>query len=360
MSSVNSVQTSTRVLWIDFLRGLAVLGMIEAHSVNSFLAPIYRVGFGFEIISYINGWVAPTFLFIAGLLQGAWVRKNWDTPKPLASKLRSLAVILLIGYALQFPWDSVLDGQKVLLALGKVDVLHCIALSLAALLLLSRVFKKVISYDLLVLFLAIALVIASPFVWKYMAAITEVNPLVGYVSPHRGALFPLFPWSAFLFAGTLASRWLCDNPKSKESAQTFAILFVLTAAFGWILRAWLGDWFGAQTYATRYDFFCFRLSLVFLGCSLCALLVSNQQPGRVTLAINWCGSRSLSLYVWHLVILHSGLGLVPALRSIFPKIQTPSTVVWLYLLTLGGTLLLTWFWQKLLVIFVQRRERACS
>ncbi len=373
-NSVPPCATSPRLLWIDFLRGLAVLGMIEAHSVNSFLAPIYRNGAGFIFLSYINGLVAPAFLFIAGFLQGLSIRKNWTTPQPLIRRFRTIGLILLIGYGLQFPWNSTFDGEKVWAALGRVDVLHCIAISLALLLVLTKLCKRLITFDVVVSLLTISIIIAAPFVWNSTAASSWPNPLAGYLSPYHGALFPLFPWSAFLLAGALASRlpgsadrWpaiLGGSPKMvlvndgvfseppKTTGQRpalpgkFALCSVLTAALGWLLKFTLANWFELQTYATRYDAFLFRLSMVLLGCALCSWFLTSETPARLTRAINWCGARSLPLYVFHLILLHSGLGpLLPPLRDLFPKTQSAMEVGWLFILTLVGTITLTVAWQ---------------
>ena len=320
--------------------------MIEAHSTNSFLAPYYRTPDGwFSTVSYINGMVAPIFLFLAGLLQGAWIRKNWDLKKPIVPKLRSLGIILLLGYALQFPWDALVHWQAgsaaaILVALGKVDILHCIAVTLASCLLLSRLCKSRVTYDVVITGIATAIVLLAPFVWNRTENLTTTNPLLGYISSSNGALFPLIPWSAFLLAGTLASRWL-DQP------VVFLTLSIVTCVTGWILRFALVNWFQLQTYATRYDFYFFRLSIVFLCCGVIAFYFGRNQAGSVARAVNWCGSHSLGLYVWHLVILHSGLGFVAPLMDYFSRTQTPVTVVWLYLLTLIGAMVLTKIWNAL-------------
>ncbi len=341
-----------RLHWIDFLRGIAVLGMIEAHSVNSFLAPVFRSGSWFMLLSYLNGWVAPTFLFLAGFLQGAWVRKNWDLSKPIAPKLRHLGIILLIGYALQFPWFHPFDRTLVLTALGRVDVLHCIAVSLVAVLLLTKICRTLLTFERVILLLTVAIVASAPFVWE---TVVSANPLAGYLTPKHGALFPLIPWSAFVFSGVLSSRWLDRKPA--ELARAFLILFVATAAAGWLLRGALSDWFQIQTYATRYDFFFFRLSLVLLGCLFCLLTVPATKTHALNRGVLWCGNQSLWLYVWHLIILHSGLGFLPPLRSLFPKTQFPFSVLCLFLLTLGLTLLVTWLVKKLTSALIGRSQR---
>jgi uncharacterized membrane protein len=350
---------STRLHWVDFLRGLAVLGMIETHAVNSFLAPALRTGSAFAFLSYVNGAVAPVFLFIAGLLQGAWVRKNWDAPKPLGPKLRSLGVILLIGYALQFPWDAAVVWAKVSVALGKVDVLHCIAVTLAALLLLSRCCRRLATYDLVILGLTVLIVVSAPFVWSSPVVHEFPRLLQGYFSPGRGALFPLIPWSAYVLVGALCSRFLVSGSRNVISgpARTLVIAAVTAALIGWLVKFSGGDWLQAQIYAARYDAVLFRVSVVLFCCAAAAHFLRSSHPGLLIRAINWCGSRSLPLYVFHLMLLHSGLGFMPSLSSLFPRNHSPGSVFLLFLLTLGGALILTVVWQKLLAVTVQRGRR---
>ena len=55
-----------RYPFIDVLRGLAVLFMIETHTVNALLDPALRAGTFHDALTYVNGLVAPAFLFAAG------------------------------------------------------------------------------------------------------------------------------------------------------------------------------------------------------------------------------------------------------------------------------------------------------
>ena len=317
-----------RLAWIDFLRGLAVLGMIETHAVNSFLAPIFRSGTAFECLSYLHGTVAPTFLFIAGFLQGTSLERHPHAP--FLPRLRHLGSILLLGYALQYPWNSALDPAAVIVALGKIDILQCIAVA-TALLLLSRNLPRAR------LFLATAVILAAPLVWNSTENF-PFPPILGYLNGRHGALFPLFPWAGFLFAGAVFSR--CRE-------RSLAAAGLCTAAIGWTARFALADWLNLQTYATRYDAVLFRLSTVLLLCASAAFFLRNNPTGVALRAIDWCGSRSLLLYVFHLILLHSGLGFLPPLRDLFPATQNPMEVAWLFALTLTGSIALTFAWQWL-------------
>src|SRR6187431_1327440 len=69
-TTLPSRKKPARVLWLDVFRGAAVVAMIEAHVVNTFLAPALRQTEWFAWLNWFNGLVAPSFLFIAGWAQG--------------------------------------------------------------------------------------------------------------------------------------------------------------------------------------------------------------------------------------------------------------------------------------------------
>jgi len=56
----------TRRLYIDWLRGVAVVLMIMWHAIDAWTLPTSRDTFAFATIVFLAGWVAPLFLFLAG------------------------------------------------------------------------------------------------------------------------------------------------------------------------------------------------------------------------------------------------------------------------------------------------------
>jgi len=57
----------TRRLYIDWLRGIAVVLMIMWHSIDAWTFQAGRDTFAFSTIAFLAGWVAPLFLFLAGV-----------------------------------------------------------------------------------------------------------------------------------------------------------------------------------------------------------------------------------------------------------------------------------------------------
>ena len=91
--------------WLDAIRGLAVLGMIVTHTINTLLAPEWKTGEMFGRSVYVSGLVAPTFLWIAGYAHGLGsIRREGrgDRGWP-ARTLRRLVLVLGLGYLIHLP-----------------------------------------------------------------------------------------------------------------------------------------------------------------------------------------------------------------------------------------------------------------
>ena len=58
----------SRLLFADWLRAWALLVMIETHVFNAFLAAQFRDSQWFRNLNFLNGLVAPSFLFVSGFV----------------------------------------------------------------------------------------------------------------------------------------------------------------------------------------------------------------------------------------------------------------------------------------------------
>lgn len=96
---------ANRLAWIDLLRGLAVVGMIETHVVNVFLSSGYDTAGWRSQLSFFNGLVAPAFLWIAGYIQGRSVRRSHELGRPVATaaRWRRLGFVVALSFLLHIP-----------------------------------------------------------------------------------------------------------------------------------------------------------------------------------------------------------------------------------------------------------------
>lgn len=72
------MEKTNRALFIDMLKGIALLIMIEVHVVNALLSPDVKSASWFEILNYINGLVAPAFTFTSGMVFVLSLQKGLD------------------------------------------------------------------------------------------------------------------------------------------------------------------------------------------------------------------------------------------------------------------------------------------
>ncbi len=83
--------------YIDWLRGLAVVVMIEAHTIDSWTEAPWRGTLIFWYHQLLAGWAAPIFLFCAGiavaLAAGGKYRRALSSPADAASSLTAFAPV---------------------------------------------------------------------------------------------------------------------------------------------------------------------------------------------------------------------------------------------------------------------------
>lgn len=153
-----------RLIFIDVLRGIAVIWMIQTHTL-SIMANEFKTGLFYSLLSISNGYVAVTFLFCAGA--GFWIAAERKVSSykqfemPLWLYLKRLGFILMIAYFLHSPifglskLANITDRQ--INIFFQIDVLQTIVYSsLIALLLLllspKNIYIKYISILLAAVF----------------------------------------------------------------------------------------------------------------------------------------------------------------------------------------------------------------
>lgn len=191
-----------RVYAFDWLRGVAVLVMIQTHCVP-LLLPALQQGPGFMRLVALDGLVAPSFIFSAGfalaLVQvraGLAGRRREQALK----SARRIAEVFAMATFINFIWFPMLSDPKWVL---RIDILHCIALSLAALLpVLVALAQRPLLLRWVTLGLALLVFGLAPLgeqVTGWPSLFLNVNP--GVLDATTGAAFPLLPWAGYVFLG---------------------------------------------------------------------------------------------------------------------------------------------------------------
>ncbi|MBM4176366.1 MAG: DUF1624 domain-containing protein [Ignavibacteria bacterium] len=210
MSSVGHTHTS-RVVFIDLLRFVAIFLMVHGHTVDVLLSYNYRMpsSVGFNTWLFFRGLTAPLFLFASGFVYGVRFRRTDSTVKfKLIQRktIRRALLIILIGYLMKSPTPSPFHWTHVTYQMVQlffaVDILQLIGVSLLILLgieTLARNYKfEAMRVLLLVSFLFLMFhPIVKLIEWEHWLPLS----LSSWFSQATGSLFPLFPWGAYLFLG---------------------------------------------------------------------------------------------------------------------------------------------------------------
>lgn len=304
---------AARLAWLDLYRGLAVLVMIETHVFNTFLDPALRGSAWFGWMNYVNGLVAPAFLFIAGYAQGLSSGRG-----SIARRLGRLAGIAAIGFALHFPWAELAarDWPAALRVGTQVDILPCLAVAVGMLVLAARL--PGFWGNAVIGGLAGSAIAIAPMLVTWTGGPV---PLVAWVNQTTGSLFPLLPWAAFAWIGFLLSA----RPPDLR-AVTVAVLAAVAGAF--ILGR--GD-----HSATSVAFFFQRLAWIVALVPVCVWIAARWEPR----AVLFVGQESLVMYVAHLL-------LIPALVKFGVGALGIAVTAALYAAVLAATFAAAWAWRR--------------
>ncbi|MGA2297003.1 MAG: heparan-alpha-glucosaminide N-acetyltransferase domain-containing protein, partial [FCB group bacterium] len=287
-----------RLVFIDIMRGLAVIWMIETHVVDICLNGIYKNGFFYDILNISNGFVAVAFIFCAGA--GFWLasmRKGDDYKKfkpSLWAYLRRLGFILLIGYWLHVP---ALSLQKVLslqpsqfMVFYECDVLHNIVISSLIALLVLMLSPKLKYMPYIFTVLALTFFFLAPYIWS-LNPMSSMPSLIGaYFSKPPISKFPLFHWSGYFFAGAAITSFFMNAKDKKKFALWGALIGTVLMFTLYYTRAYttgypfVTNWW----YASPGHSF-FRLSCVIGVFSILYLLEKFFKENRIGDFMRLCG-----------------------------------------------------------------------
>jgi uncharacterized membrane protein len=322
----------SRLAYIDWMRGLACVLMFQTHCYDSWLSPGVRQS-RFFMCSQLGGtFPAPLFLFLAGISFALVTEKLWKKNLPPAqiarTTIRRGAEIFGFGLLFRLQEYVIAWGWAPLSDLLRVDILNTIGLSMMLMgglcwLVLSTSRGVPTRFRLVTASAGTAALISllTPPLWTTWRPDWLPWPLESYINgvhnlgTPQAWMFPIFPWTAFAFAG-LATGFILQ---SEWAHRRETAIFLLAGAAGLAFVA-AARWFDGQPhqlYAT-YDywhtspnFFLIRLGM------LLAILTASYAWCRWG-AGSWgfspliqLGQASLLVYWVHLEFVYGRLSILP-------------------------------------------------
>jgi uncharacterized membrane protein len=242
--------------YLDWLRGVAVLIMVEAHLFDAWVRALDRSERPYQWAIVVGGFSAPLFLFLAGvalaLATGSRLRKGTTTSEAAALARRRGWQIL--GLAFLFRLQSfIISGGPFPQTLLKVDILNVMGLSMVLAAALwgigARNAWRGGALVLGALFFAMVtpIVRASPFVT------TLPYPIQWYFKAVAGSgAFTLFPWVGFLLLGAVIGFWLEGTRTEDDERRVMRVMTVVgpVIAVGGYLSTYLPTVYAGATFWT--------------------------------------------------------------------------------------------------------------
>lgn len=352
------MKEKVRYTFIDLLRGWAIILMIEPHVFNTFLLPELKQTGWFSVVTFINGLIAPAFLFVSGFVfeisSGSKLDDMRKFKLPFWKKLWRLVSIILIGYALHLPFKSLSkiinkSTPEQLQSFYAVDVLQCIGVGLLVLFALRLIIKSDKVYLNSLIGLTIFVMIISPIFWKTEFT-NYLHPVfANYFNRLNGSLFPVFPWINFILVGAIFSKYFLN-----AAANDKELKFIRATTFSGIIMLLSGHLFYSGLFPDSLTsilpnpvFFFERLGYVLFFATVCWYF-ANWRKTKQSFVID-ASRESLLIYWLHLVIIYSVIWEKKNLVDIIgPTLNVwesiAATVVLMVLMVLVAKL---WSWTKM-------------
>ena len=326
-----------RLGYVDWLRGFAVLWMMQTHAYDSWLTTEAKRTAFFKWSRLAGGYPAPLFLFLAGLSLALLADARYRNEARVLAVRREVVTrsLELLAYAALFRlWMFVAGGFTKPVDLLRIDVLNCIGLSMLLVGVLALAFPERRRRTRHAAALAAAIALLTPLAWDLSWPTWIPFWLSGYWSGRGfGAFFPLFPWAGFTAAGAAVGLLLARGRERDREALVVAGLGVGAAAA--IPVALLLDRLPVSVYP-RYDFwwtspnyFLIKLGILLLALALAYAWNAAHRAAKPS-PVRQLGRTSLLVYWVHIEIVYGGI-VAPGLRG---ALDVPQASVALLVLTM--------------------------
>jgi uncharacterized membrane protein len=297
------------------------LVMVQGHVYERLLEPLARADPLYQFQLVFHGSTAPGFLFASGFVAG--LPRAPLSARASLRRARRLLFILAIGYIIHLPYFSIWKianeaTPRQLAALYACDALQVIALTQLGVIGLQWLAGK--RWTTVAGVATLMILAAGPGIWAGEASQHLPLALGTCLDRASGSTFPIFPFSAFVLAGTVAGAGIGRQEPSRRRRRAlgWGVGLVLGGvALAWALRGWVDFWRGASPAYTLI-----RLGGLVLLLRLVEAGADRRWIGIPTLAL--LGHETLHVYILHLYFLHGGIiSVAPLVASARPPPSSP-------------------------------------
>ncbi len=298
-----TARLSTRIVFLDWLRGLAAITMLQGHVFDAFTRPEARNSAVFIFSQFFGGEAPAVFLFLTGITYAMGMNRREDLPawQRITAALRRSRYLFLLAilFRLQtwaFSWPH--SSSKDLL---KVDVLNVMGVTAALLAVVSLC--RGISRVKLALGAGVAIAAIAPVI-SSLDTHTVPFAIRSYLVP-SGDFFSIFPWGAFLAFGIAMGSMI---PLIERDGWNQVMQWGALAGFGLVLG---GQYFSNLPYTvySKSEFWLNSPALIACKLGVTFLLAAAAFLWTGYLSVGWSwvrqlGTTSLVVYWVHIELVY--------------------------------------------------------
>jgi uncharacterized membrane protein len=321
-----------RLAYIDWMRGLACVLMFQTHCYDSWLNAEARKT-TFFMWSQLGGTLpAPLFLFLAGIsfaLVTDKLRQKGLAPNRIArTTIRRGAEILGLGLLFRLQEYVIAWGWAPWSDLLRVDILNTIGISMMLMgVVCWMVLRSGASSHMRQALggtaggVALLISLMTPLVWTKWRPQSLPWPVESYINgvhnlgQPQSWLFPIFPWTAFAFAGLAVGFVLLSDWAGQREAAVFAM-----AGAAGVGLIYLARWMDArplQIYSV-YDFWHTSPNFFLIRVGLLLVILAGTYAWCRWGAGQWgfspliqLGQTSLLVYWVHIEFVYGRVSILP-------------------------------------------------
>jgi uncharacterized membrane protein len=201
-----------RLEYLDWVRGIAALIMLQGHVFDSFLKPELRSGGAYMLSQFVGGMPPAIFLFLTGVtlafLMDSTERKGMGPAFRVMEAFRRSGYLFFLAFAFRLQAFTFGFPAATWQDLLKVDVLNCMGFCIAVLSVMA-VFttrERIRFCAILGLGIAAASPLISQMDWSHLPWMVRAYLIPDY------RYFGLFPWGAYLAFGMSAGSVIRTVP----------------------------------------------------------------------------------------------------------------------------------------------------
>jgi len=260
---------SVRRPYIDVARGLAVLLMIEAHTVDAWTRDAGRMSIAFRNARILGGFAAPLFLSLAGLsmaLSAAAIMRRTNSRRAAVERICARGLeIFVLAFLFRVQAFIVSPGSE-FLALFRVDILNIMGPALVLAGLAWAIAKTPRAQVLWLGAIAAVIGLLTPVV-RTSAILDRLPAIVQWYLRPAGSqtTFVMFPWAGFVFAGAAVGVLLAAVKDERRLQASFGVAGAALVAAGFYAATLPSPYRESSFWTSSPAYFAIRIGVVVLA-----------------------------------------------------------------------------------------------